>query len=133
MKRRLSDLTELETIHTLDTLYTAAAAVKGRAAMKLFLRDLLTPSERIMLGRRIMIARMLLAGISDEEISERLKVARSTIWRIQKWLQDQFPGFESAIRDMEKEFDSRKGERMTNLSMCSKLKRKYPLHFLFFK
>jgi uncharacterized protein YerC len=62
MKRKAEDLSEQEIITTLDTLYTAAAGVKGRAAIKLFLRDLLTPSERIMLGRRLIIARLLIFG-----------------------------------------------------------------------
>ncbi|MBX4192271.1 hypothetical protein KW798_02175 [Candidatus Parcubacteria bacterium] len=56
MKVRISSLKDHERIETLDTLYTAAAGVKGRNVMKLFLRDLLTTSERVMLGRRIMIA-----------------------------------------------------------------------------
>ena len=44
MKRRPKDLTDKETIVTLDALYTAASSVRGRDAVKLFLRDLLTPS-----------------------------------------------------------------------------------------
>lgn len=68
MKRKLSELSKNEMVATLDALYTAASATKGRDAMKLFLRDLLTPSERIMLGRRIIIARMLIADISSTKV-----------------------------------------------------------------
>jgi len=98
MKRKISDLSEKEKIATLDTLYTAAASVSGREAVKLFLRDLLTPSERIMLGRRIIIARMILRGESYREIEERLKVGQATIGRVNRWLEDQFPGYEQAIK-----------------------------------
>ena len=115
---------------TLDALYTAASVLKGRDAIKLFLRDLLTPSERIMLGRRIIIARMLIAGESYDEIGERLRVGRATIGRVHRWLTDQFPGFENAIKEMESEFEQRK--RRGPLISYAYMKRKYPLHFLLF-
>src|SRR3989338_4027297 len=60
MKRKPSELSKEDKIRTLDLLYTAAASIRGRTAMKLFLRDLLTESERIMTGGRIWIARLLI-------------------------------------------------------------------------
>ncbi len=87
MKRKVSDLSEREVVTTLDALYTAAGSLKGRDAMKSFLRDLLTPSERIMLGRRIIIARMIIAGESYDSIGERLHVGRNTISKVYKWLE----------------------------------------------
>ena len=68
MKVRVGELSDKHRIEVLDTLYTAASAIKGRQAMKLFLRDLLTESERIMLGRRIIIARRLLSGQHYDQI-----------------------------------------------------------------
>lgn len=133
MKRKPSELTKEEFIVTLDTLYTAASAVQGREAVKLFLRDLLTPSERVMLGRRIIIARMLLAGESYPEICQRLKVGPMTIRRVHTWLRDQFPGYEKAIQAMEKEFTNRAERKMlTKPLTLSRLKKRYPLHFLLF-
>lgn len=87
MKRKVSDLSEKEMATTLDALYTAASSLKGRDAMKSFLRDLLTPSERVMLGRRIIIARMIVAGESYDAIGERLHVGRNTISKVYKWLE----------------------------------------------
>lgn len=132
MKRRLKDLTKTETIVTLDALYTAASAVKGRDAVKLFLRDLLTPSERIMLGRRIIIACMLMSGISYEETAVRLRVGHATIGRVHRWLKDQFPGFEQAIKGMQDEFKKRDEKKLYATSALYRLKKKYPLHFLLF-
>lgn len=133
MKRRLKDLSKKETIVTLDALYTAASSVKGRDKVKLFLRDLLTPSERVMLGRRIIIARMLLAGVTYDDIIRRMKVGKSTVARVDRWLQDQFPGFEQAIKGMEKELDRRQWEyARPELGTLGYLKKKYPLHFLLF-
>ena len=102
--RQLSDKARIE---VLDTLYTAAGAVRGRDAMKLFLRDLLTPSERVMLGRRIMIARKLLSGESHRKIEEEMKVGRDTVQRVQRWLNDQLHGYEHAVAKLEKELDIR--------------------------
>ena len=132
MKRRAKELSDTQRIETLDTLYTAAAAVHGRAAMKLFLRDLLTESERIMLGRRIMIARRLIAGASYDAIETDLRVGRDTVWRVQRWLIDQLPGFENAITELEKELEKRQFKKKYAQSALFRLKKKYPGHFLFF-
>jgi len=132
MKRRPQDLTKEETMVTLDALYTAASTIKGRDAVKLFLRDLLTPSERIMLGRRIIIARMLIAGESYDEIGKRLRVGQGTIGRVHRWLKDQFPGFEQAIKEMEKEFNERARRMPAETFSYTWLKRKFPMHFLLF-
>lgn len=132
MKRKLQELTKEEIIVTLDTLYTAASSVRGRNAVKLFLRDLLTPSERIMLGRRIVIARLLISGESYDRIGKRLRVGRATISRVHRWLKDQFPGFETAIKEMEKAFTNRAEKKLYATSGLYRLKKKYPLHFLLF-
>ena len=143
MRVKAHELEERERIETLDVLYTAASAVQGREATKAFLRDLLTESERIMLGRRILIARRLLAGEGPNSIAADMKVGFDTIYRVQRWLQDQLPGYERAIAEMEKEFDKRKEKsRMTPdgkvdkylyaTSALYRLKKKYPAHFLLF-
>lgn len=132
MKVRAQNLSDKHRIEVLDTLYTAAGAIRGRTAMKLFLRDLLTESERIMLGRRIIIARLLIAGETQRSIEEQLKVGRDTVWRVQRWLDDQFPGFEHAIAELEKEFGGREMRRMYAQSAMFRLKKKYPAHFLLF-
>jgi len=132
MKVKAEKLSEQEMIRTLDTLYTAASAIQGRAAIKLFLRDLLTQSERIMLGRRIIIARKLLQGESYSSVIESLGVGPDTIYRVQKWLNDQMPGYEQAIAGLEKEFNKRQEKKLYTQSALFRLKKKYPLHFLLF-
>ena len=89
MKKKMDELSEKERIATLDALYTAAGTVRGRAAMKIFLRDLLTESERIMLGRRILIARLLLQDETAEAIEFgkrdfKKKYAKSMLFRFKK-------------------------------------------------
>jgi len=132
MKVRAKSLSDRHRIEVLDALYTAASGLKDRQAMKLFLRDLLTESERIMLGRRIVIARRLLAGDSYDLIESDMHVGRDTIWRVQRWLFDQLPGFEQAIKELEKEMDKRKFKKQYAKSALFRLKKKYPAHFLLF-
>jgi len=132
MKVRANQLEKIERIEILDSLYTAAASVKGREAVKLFLRDLLTESERIMLGRRIMIARKLIAGKDYDIIEKELHVGRDTIWRVQKWLLDQLPGYEQAVRGLENELERRSFKKNYAQSAFFRLKKRYPGHFLLF-
>ena len=132
MKKRMKELGEKERIATLDALYTAAGSLRGRDAMKDFLRDLLTESERVMLGRRIMIARLLLSGATRREIATRLQVGLDTIQRIERWLSDQMPGYENAIAGLERAHGKREQKFEADKRFAA-LKRKYPLHFLLFK
>ncbi len=134
MKKRKTDLTDKEYMRTVDMLYSAAGTLRGRAAMKTFLKDLLTVSERIMLGRRIWIARLLLEGHTAVEISQKLKVSLRTIYNVERWLGDQFDGYEQAVRGLERVMDARavRRESFADPFSFAALKRKYPLHFLLF-
>lgn len=134
MKKKLDQLTKQEQVETLDMLYTAAGAVKGRESTKAFLKELLTPSERIMLGRRIWIARLLLSGHTQQDICELLEVGPNTVVKVEKWLKKQMPGYREAIKGLEKELQNRqdKIEITQNPFTFKALKKKYPLHFLLF-
>ncbi|MBC7836231.1 hypothetical protein H7X87_00420 [Acetobacteraceae bacterium] len=136
MKKKLKDLSDKQRLETLDALYTAAASIRGRASMKLFLRDLLTPSERIMLGRRILIARELMTGKTYDDIAVRMQVGHDTVRRVHRWLEDQLPGYEQAIKEMEEEFKRRRNvyedKKLYATSMLYRLKKKYPGHFALF-
>jgi len=134
MKKKITQLTKAQYIETLDMLYTAAGSMHGRDATKSFLKELLTPSERIMLGRRIWIARLLLSGHTHSEIGAQLEVGPNTIVKIERWLQKQMPGYREAIKGLEKEMRTRsdKREMAQNPFGFKALKRKYPLHFLLF-
>jgi uncharacterized protein YerC len=131
MKVRAKNLSNEQRVETLDALYTVASTVRGRDAMKLFLRDLLTESERIMLGRRILIARRLINAESANDIAADLKVGFDTVYRVQRWLEDKLPGYEQAIAGLEKEIKNRKEKKLSATSPWFRLKKKYPGHFLF--
>jgi uncharacterized protein YerC len=134
MKKRKMDLTDKEYMRTVDMLYTAAGTLRGRAAMKTFLKDLLTVSERIMLGRRIWIARLLLQDYSALEICRKLRVSLRTVYQVERWLGDQFKGYENAVSGLERVMDDRavRRESFADPFSFAALKHKYPLHFLLF-
>jgi uncharacterized protein YerC len=132
MKIKSKELTDQQRMETLDALYTAAGTMHGREAMKIFLRDLLTESERIMLGRRILIARKIIAGSGYNDIAADLKVGHDTIYRVQRWLWDRLPGYEKAIEGLEKEYHERQDKKLYAESALYRLKKKYPRHFLLF-
>jgi uncharacterized protein YerC len=134
MKKKIDQLTDTQRIETLDILYTAAGAITGRDATKAFLKELLTPSERIMLGRRIWIARLLLTGHTHAEIGEQLEVGPNTIVRVEKWLQKQMPGYRVAIKGLELELEKRKAKYDGDYKPFTfkALRKKYPMHFLLF-
>jgi uncharacterized protein YerC len=134
MKKKIDQLTKQQQIETLDMLYTAAASVSGRDATKAFLKELLTPSERIMLGRRIWIARLLLSGYTHAEIGEQLEVGPNTIAKVDKWLKQQLPGYREAVKGIDTELKKRQEKQSfpTNPFTFRQLKKKYPMHFLLF-
>ncbi len=134
MKRKLEDLTAQEREQTRAVLFTASADAYKKSDSKAFLEGLLTPSEQIMLGRRIWIARLLLDGRTYQEISKKLKVGPNTITKVELWLQDQLPDYEQILQKQEERDLHKKRKRTAaeNPFGLTALKLKYPLHFLLF-
>lgn len=135
MKIRSRKLNKNEKIEYLDALYTAVESLKSRDEVKNFLRDLLTEGERIMVGRRIVIAKRLLNEESYEQIIREMKVGADTIMRVHRWLEDDVEGYEKAVKKLEKVLESRQ-EKINRAYVdpfsFQGLKRRYPLHFFLF-
>lgn len=83
----------------LNKFYSFINSLKTRKQTINFFQDLLTLSEKIMLARRIQIAKLLLKKESYEEIKKKLKVGTSTIISIQRWLKQ---GHKDYIKFLEK-------------------------------
>lgn len=135
MKVKPRNVNRKDKIKYLDSLYTAISALKSREEIKNFLKDLLTESERIMIGRRILIAQMLLEGKSYGQIIGELHVGADTIIRVHRQLEDESVGYEKALAGLEKELNSRKNMiKRSNVEPYSFawLKKRYPLHFFLF-
>lgn len=71
--------------------------LKTQENTQIFLRDFLTPSENIVLAKRLAIALYLEKGKSYKEIRKSLKVSSATIASVQAMLEHKSEGFMLAI------------------------------------
>ena len=71
--------------------------------MEYFLTSLLTPTEKLMLAKRIAIVILLKEGVSESNISNALHVTRVTVSRMQYFFEARGQGYEIAIKILEKE------------------------------
>ena len=134
MKRKPDDLSPQEQKKTRTLLMTAAADAAKNENISDFLEGLLTPSEQIMLGRRIWIARLLLADKSYQEIGAKLHVGPNTVMKVESWLQGTMPHYDTIIQKVETAEKNKKRNQQAweNPFGLTALKKRYPLHFLLF-
>jgi uncharacterized protein YerC len=138
MSKSVKKLNPHEKKIVLESLYACAGNMKSEHSAVTFIDELLTESEKITIGRRILIAQMILAGEPQTEIRFRLGVSPNTFTRTRKWLTKQIPHYDQALKD----FEQTKTERKTKQKKISKeyvdplsftaLRKKFPAHFLFF-
>lgn len=113
----------------LNEFFDMIIALKNQKDAENFFKDLLTPSESLMIVRRIAIAKMLLEGFNFDEIRKELKVGYNTINIVGRWLYSGFGGYLNEIKKVKnkKEFQQRVPDRE-----WQRIKKKYPAHFLLF-
>ncbi len=75
-----------------------------------FLDDLLTPTEKVMLAKRVAIALMILKGNTYEQIENKLKVSKPTIWKVNTWLGVEGKGYRKLLSAVIKEDTQRQKE-----------------------
>ena len=121
----------------LDALYTVMTELNDRDQVKRLLKDLLTESERLMVGRRILIAQKLLRDTSYQQIvAEMGGVGMDTIMRVHRWLLDEEMGMEKIISKLESALTARKPLRSESIAdpfSLAGIKKRYPSHYLFSK
>ncbi|HLB60782.1 MAG TPA: Trp family transcriptional regulator [Patescibacteria group bacterium] len=83
-----------------DIFYQTIAELKSKDQVRIFLYDLLSPTERTMLSKRLAIATLLLKGNSYDMIRSTLKVSTSTIVTIKRWLDEEGRGYKKAIEKL---------------------------------
>lgn len=92
-----------------------------------FIRDLLSQQEIEMLARRVRIAEFLLAGLTYQEIQNRMKVSQTTVARVGEWLKRSGDGYRIIVNRLKKKRG--KDTPIKESSEWSKLKRRYPMMF----
>jgi len=65
-----------------EAFFEALSKVKSKDNAKNFVLGILSDTERIMIGKRLAIGILLVAGYTYDEIDDRVKVTKGTIRRI---------------------------------------------------
>lgn len=99
---RYSKISQREREELLKELSEALAVLKKPEEIEEFLTDLLTPQERIMLAKRIKVAKLLLEKKDYREIEKELKVSHATIAKIAFWLTEGGRGFKKIAERVRK-------------------------------
>lgn len=140
MRRSSKNLKASEKQLVLETLTGAASQMRGPTSTLTFIDTLLTESEKITIGRRILIAHMILAGETQREISNILSVSPNTVSLTRKWLEEQIPNYSDVVQKTAEEAASKRAKRRkprkeyanVNPLTFAGLRRRYPGHFLLF-
>lgn len=106
-------------------LVNAMVACQNISEAALFLQDLLTMKEMKTLAKRLQIAKLLLSGMTYEQIEETLHVSHSTVAKIAAWITERGEGFRKIIEKIPEQNAAQKEE----YSEWDKLKRGYSLYF----
>ncbi|MAZ56647.1 hypothetical protein CL653_02560 [bacterium] len=118
----------------LGLLYKTIAKADKDNSTEVLLKNLLTESEQLRIGRRLLISQMILAGRSQAEVSELLSVSPNTFARTRKWLDGEIPQYTNALKEYERSKKSPQRKRVPSdigsLPDLDLLRRKYPGHFL---
>ena len=88
------------------SFYEAISVVKGDYETALFVRDLLTTTERVMLPKRLAIAILISKGWNNARICSHLNVTNSTVASVFRTYEAS-RGFKSVIEKLQKNEDWR--------------------------
>ena len=94
----------------LDILYAALEHAKSKNEVKAFIRDILTESEKIMLGRRILIAKRLLEKQSYPQIGREVGAGFDTIYKVKQWLGGRHQGYKKVVEKFDRIIRSKKSK-----------------------
>lgn len=124
--KRLEKLSKQEQEKLALDLVNAIVGAKNVGDAALFLQDLLTKSEIKTLSKRLRIAKLLLDGMTYEEIEKKLYVSHGTIAKIAIWLSERGDGFRKIIKNLPQQKNIKSWQ---DYSDWDRLKRKYSLYF----
>ena len=92
----------------------------------LFLQDLLTKTEMKVLSKRLRIAKLLIEGMTYDEIEKNLHTSQATIAKIGAWLMERGDGFRKIIEKLPAQ---KQVKDWTERSDWDNFKRRYSLYF----
>ena len=101
-RRPLSKQIELQ-MHS--ALRRALAGIKTEEGIGYFLDDLLTPTEKMMLGKRLAIAILLDKGYDQRTIHSIMSVSVTTVNSVNYWYKHQGRGYRAVINKLKTDSD----------------------------
>ncbi len=115
----------------LSEFYKAATLIEDYNEAKAFFRGILTLKERIMLARRLQVAVMLIEGFTYGEIIDTLKVGKSTVANVRKWLSSGGQRYKTIIERLLKyeRAAAQKKEKLKDPLSLERLKKKYSSYY----
>lgn len=84
--------------HIFELFLETIVDIRNSDDARNFIEDLLSPTERIMLIKRLAIAVLLTKGYTYDDIDDTLKVSRSTIMNVSIWLKHGKSGYVKAVK-----------------------------------
>lgn len=124
--KRLNKLSKKEQEELFFDLVNALVYTQSISDAALFLQDLLTRKEAQNLSKRLRIAKLLIAGMTYEEIGKDIHVSHGTVAKIAAWLSERGDGFRKIIEKLPKK-EVRKS--WVDLSDWDRFKRRHTLYF----
>lgn len=86
----------------LELLQKSFAKLDNKDAVSDFLEDILTPTERVMIAKRLAMALLLNRGWDHDAICRYLKVSTSTVTYFKNKLKGSARGFQKVLANIEK-------------------------------
>lgn len=100
INKKIEKLSPEEQFDLLFDLINAFALMKSSSESALLLQDLLTESELKNLAKRLGIAKLILSGMTQREISSELHCSFATVAKITMWLNQGGEGFRKVIKQL---------------------------------
>ncbi len=124
--KRIDKLSRSEREDLVFDLVNAIVQAGSLNDAALLLQDLLTKKEMQNLSKRLRIAKLLLAGMTYEEIEKTLHTSHGTVAKIAAWLAERGDGFRKVIKQLPKQPNI---EHWSEFSDWDRFKRRYSLYF----
>lgn len=109
-------------------LCRALASLRGSQEAAQLLTDLLGPQELTMVAKRLQIARLLISGVSYEQICARVHTSAPTVARVNLWLQRAGEGYRKVVARTKRSAPT-SADTPRSVSGAERFMRRFPLSF----
>lgn len=96
----LSPRVEKEIVENLNVIFSS---INNGDDMLSFLNSLLTPTEKVMLGKRMAVVILMEEGMKDSEISRMLNLTEITAAKMRLFYEARGSGFKIALKKLEEQ------------------------------